>query len=86
MKTKHVKLPLVRVRNVRFFGKFDVLCFLETPVLRFVFLPYYRRIYSGLIKLNEKNKRCMFRNKHAKHYVLAGSKHSETYYLVTIVS
>ena len=26
-----------------FFGKFDVLCFLETPVLRFVLLPYYRR-------------------------------------------
>ena len=26
-----------------FFGKFRVLCFLETPVLRFTFLPYYRR-------------------------------------------
>ena len=26
-----------------FFGKFDVLCFLETPVLRFALLPYYRR-------------------------------------------
>ena len=25
------------------FGKFGVLCFLETPVLRFAFLPYYRR-------------------------------------------
>ena len=25
------------------FGKFDVLCFLETPVLRFALLPYYRR-------------------------------------------
>ena len=25
------------------FGKFGVLCFLETPVLRFVLLPYYRR-------------------------------------------
>ena len=24
-----------------FFGKFDVLCFLETPVLRFALLPYY---------------------------------------------
>ena len=31
------------VRNVRFFGKFDVLCFLKTPVLRCAFLPYYRR-------------------------------------------
>ena len=27
-----------------FFGKFDVLCFLEAPVLRFALLPYYRRI------------------------------------------
>ena len=26
-----------------FFGKFDALCFLETPVLRFALLPYYRR-------------------------------------------
>ena len=29
-------------RNVRFFGKFGVLCFLETLVLRFAFLRYYR--------------------------------------------
>ena len=27
-----------------FFGNFGVLCFLETPVLRFALLPYYRRI------------------------------------------
>ena len=26
-----------------FFGKFGVHCFLETPVSRFAFLPYYRR-------------------------------------------
>ena len=26
-----------------FFGKFGVRCFLETPVLRFALLPYYRR-------------------------------------------
>ena len=25
-----------------FFGNFGVLCFLETPVLRFALLPYYR--------------------------------------------
>ena len=52
-KTKHVKFSEKRtfltpcayqgVRNVRFFGKFSVLCFLETPVLRFALLPYYRR-------------------------------------------
>ena len=29
-----------------FFGNFGVLCFLETPVLRFALLPYYRR-YIG---------------------------------------
>ena len=26
-----------------FFGKYGVLCFLETPVLRFALLAYYRR-------------------------------------------
>ena len=26
-----------------FFGNFGMLCFLETPVLRFALLPYYRR-------------------------------------------
>ena len=31
------------VRNICFFGKFGVLSFLETPVLRFALLPYYRR-------------------------------------------
>ena len=32
------------VRNVRFSEKFGVLCFLETPFLRFPLLPYYLRI------------------------------------------
>ena len=43
--------PLIRthtcayqgVRNIRSFRKFGVLCFLETPVLRFTLLPHYRR-------------------------------------------
>ena len=26
-----------------FFGNFGVLCFLETPILRFTLLPYFRR-------------------------------------------
>ena len=30
------------VRNVCFFGKFGMLCFLVIPVLRFVFFPYCR--------------------------------------------
>ena len=47
----NISYPLVCTRtesemvvwNVRFFGKFGVLYFLETPVLRFALLPYYRR-------------------------------------------
>ena len=38
------------LRNVRFFGTFNVLCFLETPVLRFALLPYYRRKSSGVFR------------------------------------
>ena len=30
-------------KKCSFFGKFGVLCFLETPVLRFALLPYYWR-------------------------------------------
>ena len=37
-----------------FFGKFDVLCFLEAPVLRFALLPYYRR------SINQRNQICNF--------------------------
>ena len=33
-----------------FFGQFGVPCFLQTPVLRFALLPYYRR-YIGLVKV-----------------------------------
>ena len=35
------------VGNVRFFRKFDVLCFLETPVSIFALLPYYRQLYMN---------------------------------------
>ena len=31
-------------KNCSFFRKFGVPCFLETPVLRFALLPYYRRV------------------------------------------
>ena len=53
-----------------FFGKFSVLCFLETPVLRFALLPYYQRIKrytnyheSGSFNVNlscAKNAACQF--------------------------
>ena len=33
-------------KKYSFFGKFDVLCFLLTPVLRFFFLSYYRRLFG----------------------------------------
>ena len=46
----NISYPLIRTPtcayqgvNVLFFGKSAVLCFLETPVLRFTLLPYYRR-------------------------------------------
>ena len=46
-KTKHVKFSRVRVRIkgkiCSFFGKFGVLCFLVTFVLRFALFLYYRR-------------------------------------------
>ena len=53
----NISFPLIRTptcayqgaRNVRFFGKFGVLWFLETPVLRFALLPYYQRISNTLI-------------------------------------
>ena len=48
----NISYPLIRTcrwayqggKKCSFFGKFGVLCFLETPVLRFALMPYYRRI------------------------------------------
>ena len=34
---------VVQGKKCSFSGKFGVLCFLETPVLRFALLPYYRQ-------------------------------------------
>ena len=51
-KIKHLLTPDTHtqgVKNVRFLRKFGVLCFLETPVLRFILLPYYRRADSDLV-------------------------------------
>ena len=64
-KTKHVKFSEKRLfltpwyphvcvsggKKCSFFGKFGLLCFLKTPVLRFALLPYYWRI-SGYIMRN----------------------------------
>ena len=50
-KSKHFLPPDTHIyacvwggKKCLFFGKFDVLCFLETPVLIFALWPYYRRI------------------------------------------
>ena len=40
-KTNYVCVP--GGKKCSFLGKFDVFCFLETPVLRFTLLPYYRQ-------------------------------------------
>ena len=40
-KTNYVCIS--RGKKCSFLGKFDVFCFLETPVLRFTLLPYYRQ-------------------------------------------
>ena len=42
----NISYPLICTRT--FFGKFGVLCFLVTPVLRFTLLPYCRRIIPDL--------------------------------------
>ena len=47
----NISYPLILTRTCAhqggkkcsFFGKFGVLCFPETPILRFALLPYYRR-------------------------------------------
>ena len=47
----NISYPLIRARTCDhqggkkcyFFRTFDVLCFLETPALRFTLSPYYRR-------------------------------------------
>ena len=40
----HTNVCVLQGKKCSFFGKFGVLCFLETPVLRFTLLPYYRRV------------------------------------------
>ena len=46
----HVR-ELIRGKKCSFFEKFGVLCFLETPVLRFALLPYYWRTSCYFQKL-----------------------------------
>ena len=39
----NLEIPCIMGKKCSFFGKFGVLCFLVTSVLRFVLVPYYRR-------------------------------------------
>ena len=41
----HTYVCISRGKKCLFFGKFDMLCFLETPLLRIALLLYYRRYY-----------------------------------------
>ena len=51
-KTKQVKFSKkATIRHVCFFGKLGVLCFLETLVLRFDLLPYYRLDHIRILAL-----------------------------------
>ena len=43
---EHFLPPDKHTLSAFFFWKFGVLCFLETPVLRFALLPYYRRFLN----------------------------------------
>ena len=56
-KTKHAKLAkhtyvcVSGGKKCSFFGKVGVPCFLETPVLRFTLLPYYRQFKIANMKI-----------------------------------
>ena len=42
----HTRVSVSRGKKYSFFGKTGMLCFLETPVLRFALLPYYRHFVA----------------------------------------
>ena len=54
----HTYVCVSGVRNVRFSKKFGVVSFLETPVLRFALLPYYRQILLLICQQWWSEKRC----------------------------
>ena len=53
----HTYMCISGGKKCSFFGKLGVLCFIETPNLRFVLLPYYRKtvnlrlIYENVCRL-----------------------------------
>ena len=47
---KHTYMCVSGSKKSLFFGKFGGLCLLETPVLRFPLLPYYRRFHRSILE------------------------------------
>ena len=47
----HTYVCVTGAKKCLFFGKFGELCFLKTPIMRFAFLPYYRRSDSIIFLL-----------------------------------
>ena len=66
----HTFVCVSRGKKCSFFGKFGVLCFLVTSVLKFAFLPYYRRYNMQTIFMNTEN--CKTNKPHIFRLLLAG--------------
>ena len=64
-----------------FFGKFGVLCFLETSVLRFALLPYYRRI-NGFPPLTNVTKPSLLDIHGSSKYLSTGVLQKELFLLL----
>ena len=67
----HRRFVCVSGGNCSLFGKFDVLFFLETPVLRFALLPYYRRnIWMKKVSYVQQTTLCLSRPYHFNFFHL----------------
>ena len=72
----NISYPLIRTSTeCLFFGNFGVLCFLETPVLRFTLLPYSQQIITT--NNNQKRKKAMLK-KEVKEQDVQEMKQSES--------
>ena len=49
-------------KKCSFFGKFDVVCFLETPFVRFALFPYNRRLSFQILNVKENTPLLCFKN------------------------
>ena len=67
--------PWSGCKKCTFFEKFDVLCFLETPVLRFALLPYYGRILLLFYRVFSCHKFPSVRSEIGRLFDIFGLKH-----------